>query len=160
MAVGYWLLAFPTANRQPPTAITMKIIIINGPNLNLLGKREPHIYGRQSFEEYFLKLQEDYPHIILHYFQSNSEGKIIDKLHEVGFSYDGVILNAGAYTHTSIAIADAIAAIRTPVIEVHISNVYEREAFRHHSYLSPVCRGLVVGLGLKGYELAIRFFLE
>lgn len=138
----------------------MKIIIINGPNLNLLGKREPHIYGRQSFEEYFLKLQEDYPHIILHYFQSNSEGKIIDKLHEVGFSYDGVILNAGAYTHTSIAIADAIAAIRTPVIEVHISNVYEREAFRHHSYLSPVCRGLVVGLGLKGYELAIRFFLE
>ncbi|MCB0562067.1 MAG: type II 3-dehydroquinate dehydratase [Lewinellaceae bacterium] len=138
----------------------MKIIIINGPNLNLLGKREPHIYGRQSFEEYFLKLQEDYPHIILHYFQSNSEGKIIDKLHEVGFSYDGVILNAGAYTHTSIAIADAIAAIRTPVIEVHISNVYEREAFRHHSYLSPVCQGLVVGLGLKGYELAIRFFLE
>ncbi len=138
----------------------MKIIIINGPNLNLLGTREPHIYGRQSFEDYFLKLQEDYPHITLHYFQSNHEGRIIDKLHEVGFSYDGIILNAGAYTHTSIAIADAIAAIRTPVVEVHISNVYEREEFRHHSYLSPVCRGLIVGLGLKGYELAIRFFLD
>jgi len=138
----------------------MKLIIINGPNLNLLGTREPHIYGRQSFEDYFLKLQEDYPHITLHYFQSNHEGRIIDKLQEAGFSYDGIILNAGAYTHTSIAIADAIAAIRTPVVEVHISNVYEREEFRHHSYLSPVCRGLIVGLGLKGYELAIRFFLE
>ena len=138
----------------------MKLIIINGPNLNLLGTREPHIYGRQSFEDYFLKLQEDYPHLTLHYFQSNHEGRIIDKLHEVGFSYDGIILNAGAYTHTSIAIAYAIAAIRTPVIEVHISNVHEREEFRHHSYLSAVCRGLIVGLGLKGYELAIRFFLE
>lgn len=138
----------------------MKILLINGPNLNLLGTREPHIYGRQSFEDYFLKLQEDYPHITLHYFQSNHEGRIIDKLQEAGFSYDGIILNAGAYTHTSIAIADAIAAIRTPVVEVHISNVYEREEFRHHSYLSPVCRGLIVGLGLKGYELAIRFFLE
>lgn len=138
----------------------MKIIIINGPNLNLLGTREPHIYGRQSFEDYFLKLQEEYPHITLHYFQSNSEGRLIDKLHEVGFTYDGIVLNAGAYTHTSIAIADAIAAIRTPVIEVHISNVYEREAFRHHSCLSANCRGIIVGLGLKGYELAIRFFLE
>ena len=138
----------------------MKIIIINGPNLNLLGTREPHIYGRQSFEDYFLKLQEEYPHITLHYFQSNSEGRLIDKLHEVGFTYDGIVLNAGAYTHTSIAIADAIVAIRTPVIEVHISNVYEREAFRHHSCLSANCRGIIVGLGLKGYELAIRFFLE
>ena len=138
----------------------MKLIIINGPNLNLLGKREPDIYGRQRFEDYFLRLQEEFSRISLHYFQSNHEGAIIDKLHEVGFSYDGIILNAGAYTHTSVAIADAIAAIETPAIEVHISNVYGREEFRHHSYLSPYCRGVIVGLGLKGYELAIRFFLE
>lgn len=138
----------------------MKLIIINGPNLNLLGAREQHIYGKQRFEDYFLQLQEAYPGIELHYFQSNHEGGIIDKLHEAGFSFDGIILNAGAYTHTSVAIADAIAAIRTPVIEVHISNVYQREAFRHHSYLSANCRGVIVGLGLKGYELAIRFFME
>lgn len=136
----------------------MKIIIINGPNLNLLGTREPHIYGRQSFEEYFAQLQGEYPHLTLHYFQSNYEGALIDKLHEVGFTYDGIVLNAGAYTHTSIALADAIAAIRTPVIELHISNVFEREEFRHHSYLSANCRGLIAGLGMKGYELAIRYF--
>lgn len=136
----------------------MKIIIINGPNLNLLGSREPHIYGKQSFEEYFAQLQGEYPHLTLHYFQSNHEGAIIDKLHETGFTYDGIVLNAGAYTHTSAAIADAIASIRSPVIEVHISNVYDREAFRHHSFLSAYCRGVIVGLGMKGYELAIRFF--
>lgn len=137
----------------------MKMIIINGPNLNLLGSREPDIYGRKPFEEYFAQLQQEFPGITLHYFQSNSEGALIDKIHEAGFTYDGIILNAGAYTHTSIAIADAIAAIRTPVIEVHISNVYERESFRHHSYLAPNCRGSIAGLGLKGYELAIRYFL-
>ena len=137
----------------------MKLIIINGPNLNLLGKREPDIYGHESFEDYFAQLQQEFSMITLHYFQSNSEGEIIDKLHEVGFSYDGIIINAGAYTHTSIAIADAIGAIRSPVIEVHISNIHARESFRHHSYLAPKCVGSVIGLGLKGYELAIEFFL-
>lgn len=137
----------------------MKLIIINGPNLNLLGTREPDIYGRESFESFFARLQLDFPTLTLHYFQSNHEGYIIDKLHEVGFTYDGIILNAGALTHTSIAIADAIAAIRTPVVEVHISNVYEREAFRHHSYLSVNCAGCIVGFGLRGYELAIQYFL-
>lgn len=137
----------------------MKLIIINGPNLNLIGTREPDIYGREDFETYFERLQIEFPSITLHYFQSNHEGYIIDKLHEVGFSYDGIIINAGALTHTSIAIADAIAAIRTPVVEVHISNVYEREEFRHHSYLSANCAGVIVGFGLRGYELAIRSFL-
>ena len=137
----------------------MKIIIINGPNLNLLGTREPEIYGRENFEDYFARLQQEFPTITLHYFQSNSEGALIDKLHEVGFTYEGIVLNAGAYTHTSIAIADAIAAIRTPVIEVHISNIHARESFRHHSYLAKNCMGSIVGLGLKGYELAIEFFL-
>ncbi len=136
----------------------MDIIIINGPNLNLLGTREPEIYGGQRFEDYFLELQKTFPDISLHYFQSNAEGKLIDKLHGIGFSFDGVVLNAGAYTHTSIAMADAIAAIKTPVIEVHISNVYAREAFRHHSYLSANCAGCIVGLGITGYELAIRYF--
>lgn len=137
----------------------MKLIIINGPNLNLIGTREPEIYGRKSFVEYFAQLQQEFPGITLHYFQSNSEGELIDKIHEVGFTYEGIILNAGAYTHTSIAIGDAIAAVRTPVIEVHISNVFDREPFRHHSYLAPNCVGSIVGLGLKGYELAIRYFL-
>lgn len=137
----------------------MKLIIINGPNLNLLGKREPEIYGRKSFEEYFAQLQQEFPGITLHYFQSNSEGELIDKIHEVGFSYDGIVINAGAYTHTSIALADAIAAVRTPAVEVHISNIYDREPFRHHSYLAPNCAGSIVGLGLRGYELAIRYFL-
>lgn len=137
----------------------MKLIIINGPNLNLLGVREPEIYGRQTFEEFFTYLQEEFPTVTLHYFQSNHEGMLIDKLHETGFSYDGIILNAGAYTHTSIAIADAIGGIRTPVVEVHISNVHARESFRQTSYLAAKCVGSIVGLGLKGYELAIEYFL-
>ncbi len=137
----------------------MKLFILNGPNLNLLGKREPAIYGKETFLDYFKKLQEVYPKISLAYFQSNSEGALIDKLHEVGFQYDGIILNAGAYTHTSIAIADAISAISTPVIEVHISNVHAREPFRHHSYLASVCKGSIIGLGLKGYRLAVEYFV-
>ena len=137
----------------------MKIIIINGPNLNLLGIRKKEIYGNQSFDEYFKGLQKDFEGIDLEYFQSNSEGSIIDKLHEVGFSYDGIILNAGAYSHTSIAIADAIEAINAPVIEVHISNIFSRERFRRHSYLTKNCRGVISGLGLKGYSLALRSFL-
>ncbi|MCU0338246.1 MAG: type II 3-dehydroquinate dehydratase [Spirosomaceae bacterium] len=136
-----------------------KILIINGPNLNLLGKREPEIYGSQTFEEYFQSLQAIFPDIELHYFQSNHEGALIDKIHEVGFSFDGIVLNAGAYTHTSVAIADALSGVKTPAIEVHISNVHAREAFRHHSYLSSRCKGVIVGLGLKGYELAIKAFL-
>ena len=137
----------------------MKVIIINGPNLNLLGKREPGIYGEESFEEFFPFLQQEFSVITLHYFQSNSEAEIIDKLHEVGFSYDGIVLNAGAYTHTSIAIADAIGAIKSPVVEVHISNIHARESFRHHSYLAPRCEGSIIGLGLKGYELAVSYFV-
>ena len=132
-----------------------KIIIINGPNLNLLGKREPEIYGTQTFEDYFGTLVEKYSNVSLTYFQSNHEGDLLDKLHEVGFDYDGIIINGGAYTHTSIAIADAIGAISTPVVEVHISNVHAREAFRHHSYFSEKCAGVIVGMGLKGYELAL-----
>lgn len=138
----------------------MKLIIINGPNLNLLGVREPEVYGGQTFEDYFTYLQEEFPTVTLHYFQSNHEGALIDKLHETGFSYDGIILNAGAYTHTSIAIADAISGIRTPVIEVHISNVHAREAYRHHSYMAAKCVGSIAGLGLKGYELAIAYFVS
>ena len=138
----------------------MKIAIINGPNLNLLGKREPEVYGHLSFEEYFEQLKISFPEVELHYYQNNSEGELINYLHELGFSFDGIILNAGAFTHTSIALADAIAAITTPVIEVHISNVYARESFRHHSFLSKNCKGVIVGLGLKGYELGIRSFLK
>ncbi|WP_294139719.1 type II 3-dehydroquinate dehydratase [uncultured Sanguibacteroides sp.] len=137
----------------------MKILIMNGPNLNLLGVREKSIYGETSFEDYLEVLRKEYPEVAIGYFQSNIEGELIDKLHEVGFSYDGVILNAGAYTHTSIAIADAIAAIETPVIEVHISNTAKREEFRHKSYLTAVCRGVIAGFGLKSYELALRAFL-
>lgn len=135
-----------------------KIIIINGPNLNLLGKREPDVYGNQDFENYFNRLKASYPDVELDYFQSNVEGEIINKLHETGFSYDGIILNAGAYTHTSIAIADAIRGITVPVVEVHISNVFSRENFRHHSYLSEVCRGVIVGFGLDSYRLAIESY--
>ena len=138
----------------------MKIIIINGPNLNLLGVRETSIYGKKSFEEYFEWLQVEFPNVTLHYYQSNHEGDLIDKLHEVGFSYNGIVLNAGAYTHTSVALGDAIAAIETPTIEVHISNVYKREAFRHKSFISRDCIGVIVGLGLKGYDLAIEYFLK
>ncbi|WP_028297898.1 type II 3-dehydroquinate dehydratase [Olivibacter sitiensis] len=138
----------------------MRLIIINGPNLNLLGKREPNVYGNEGFESYLEKLRGAYPALDIACFQSNSEGAIIDKLHEVGFSVDGVILNAGAYTHTSIAIADAIAAITSPVVEVHISNVHAREPFRHHSYLSKNCKGVLVGFGLDGYRLAIESFVH
>ena len=137
----------------------MRIIIINGPNLNLLGKREPDVYGNATFEDYLKELQEKYTKIRLDYFQSNIEGELIDKLHEVGFDYDGIIMNAAAYTHTSIGIADAVKAIKTPVIEVHISNVYSREEFRHISYIAPNAKGIIVGLGLKGYELALQAFL-
>lgn len=132
-----------------------RIQIINGPNLNLLGKREPTVYGNQSFEQYFETLQTLFPSIELSYFQSNTEGLLIDKIHEVGFSYDAIVLNAGAYTHTSIAIADAIRSITTPVLEVHISNVFKRESFRHHSFLSEACKGCIVGFGLDSYRLAI-----
>jgi 3-dehydroquinate dehydratase-2 len=137
----------------------MKIIIINGPNLNLLGKREPEIYGSQTFEEYFRGLQLKFKTIELEYFQSNIEGELIDKLHEVGFDYDGIILNAAAYTHTSVGIGDAIKSIKTPVIEVHISNVHAREDFRQKSYLSANAAGVIFGFGLKGYELSIQSFL-
>jgi 3-dehydroquinate dehydratase-2 len=137
-----------------------RIQLINGPNLNLLGRREPGVYGNQSFEEYLLELKTTFPEVEILYFQSNSEGAIIDKLHEVGFSVDGIVINAGAYTHTSVAIADAIRAITCPVIEVHISNVFSRESFRHHSYLSPVCKGSIVGFGLDSYRLALVSFLN
>lgn len=137
-----------------------KIIIINGPNLNLLGKREPTVYGSKDFETYFAQLKESYPDVELAYFQSNVEGELINKLHEVGFTYDGIILNAGAYTHTSIAIADAIRGVTTPVVEVHISNVFARENFRHHSYLSEVCKGVIVGFGLNSYKLALESYLD
>jgi 3-dehydroquinate dehydratase-2 len=132
------------------------ILIINGPNLNLLGKREPEIYGNQTFEDIFKQLQEKNSSIQLSYFQSNVEGELINKIHEVGFSFDGIVLNAGAYTHTSIAIADAIKAITTPVVEVHISNTFAREPFRHHSYISPVAKGIIVGFGFQSYQLAIQ----
>jgi 3-dehydroquinate dehydratase-2 len=137
----------------------MKIQIINGPNLNLLGVREKSIYGDNSFESYLEKLSQQYADITIDYFQSNKEGELIDKLHEIGFSYDGIIINAGAYTHTSIAIADGIAAINTPVIEVHISNVHKREAFRHHSMLAASCVGVIAGFGLNSYRLALEHFL-
>jgi 3-dehydroquinate dehydratase-2 len=137
----------------------MQIHIINGVNLNLLGKREPEIYGNQTFEEYFEELKSLYSIVELDYFQSNIEGELIDYLHQVGFVADGIILNAGAYTHTSIAIADAIKAISAPVIEVHISNIFAREAFRHRSYIASVAVGSIVGLGLQGYNLAIEYFL-
>lgn len=137
----------------------MKIIIINGPNLNLLGKREEEIYGKISFEDYFISLKEKFPKLILEYFQSNIEGEIINKLHEVGFLCDGIILNAGGYTHTSVAIADAVKSIQTPVVEVHISNILSRETFRHNSLIAPNCKGSIFGFGLKGYELAISSFL-
>jgi 3-dehydroquinate dehydratase-2 len=138
----------------------MKIIIINGPNLNLLGKREPNVYGTNSFEDYFESLQHRYSTIDFFYFQSNIEGEIIDKLHEVGFNYDGIILNAAAYTHTSVGIGDAVKGIETPVIEVHISNVHAREEFRHQSFIAANAKGVIVGFGLKSYELAVQSFLE
>ena len=135
-----------------------KIIIINGPNLNLLGKREPEIYGSLSFEVYFKSLKENFPALELDYYQSNIEGELIDKLHEVGFSYDGILLNAAAYTHTSVGIGDAVKGISTPVIEVHISNTYNREEFRHHSFISPNAKGVILGFGLGSYSLALQSF--
>lgn len=139
---------------------TKKIIIINGPNLNLLGRREPEIYGHQTFEQYFEVLKDKYADIVdLEYFQSNHEGALIDKIHEVGFSYEGIVLNAGAFTHSSIAIADAIAGVKTPAVEVHISNVYAREEFRHHSFLSKNSIGIIIGFGLRGYDFAIQTYL-
>lgn len=138
----------------------MKIQIINGPNLNLLGLREPGIYGNQGFESYLEDLRRNFQNITIDYYQSNVEGELINKVHEVGFTYDGVILNAGGYTHTSVALADAIAAIKTPVIEVHISNIYARESYRHVSLTGKNCKGVLTGFGMDGYRLAIKSFLQ
>lgn len=137
----------------------MKIQIVNGPNLNLLGKRETNIYGSQTFEDYFETLQQQYPNVSLSYYQSNVEGELINKLQEVGFTYDGIILNAGAYTHTSVALHDCIRSITCPVVEVHISNTQSREEFRHTSLISSVCKGVIAGFGLRSYQLAILSFL-
>lgn len=136
----------------------MKIIIINGPNLNLLGKREPDVYGHHSFEDYFEVLTSKFTDVDLEYFQSNLEGEIINKIQETGFSFDGIVLNAAAYTHTSIGIGDAVKAVTTPVVEVHISNTFAREEFRHQSYIAQNAKGVVVGFGLKSYDLAIQSF--
>lgn len=138
----------------------MKIIIINGPNLNLLGKREPEVYGNETFEDYFTKLQFKFKEVHLEYFQSNIEGELISKLQEVGFSYDGIVLNAAAYTHTSVGIGDAVKAIETPVVEVHISNTYKREDFRHVSHISSGAKGIILGFGLPSYDLAIESFAQ
>ena len=138
----------------------MKIAILNGPNLNLLGKREPEIYGNQSFENYYESLKKEFDDHDLTYFQSNNEGDLIDKLHEIGFEFDGIVLNAGAFTHTSVALADAIAGITTPVIEVHISNIFAREEFRHKSYISKNSVGIISGLGLNGYNLAVQHLIR
>ncbi|HEV2478024.1 MAG TPA: type II 3-dehydroquinate dehydratase [Puia sp.] len=136
----------------------MRIAIINGPNLNLLGTREPEVYGSQTFEQYFAELKALFPWVEFSYFQSNIEGELIDELQRVGFSFDGIIINPGGYTHTSVAIGDAIAGIKSPVIEVHISNVHAREEFRRLSHVSAKARGTIAGLGLRGYELAVRYF--
>ena len=138
----------------------MQILVLNGPNLNLLGKREPDIYGKEDFETFFDSLKNKYPQVDLHYFQSNIEGEIINKIQEVGFHYDGIILNAAAYTHTSVGIGDAIKAITTPVVEVHISNTFSRESYRHQSYIAPNAAGIIVGFGLKSYELALLSLLK
>jgi 3-dehydroquinate dehydratase-2 len=137
----------------------MKIIVINGPNLNLLGKREPEVYGNKTFEDYFSELQFKYKDVQLEYFQSNVEGELIGKIQEKGFSHDGIILNAAAYTHTSVGIGDAVKAIETPVVEVHISNTHKREEFRHVSYISSGAKGVILGFGLQSYDLAIQSFL-
>lgn len=136
----------------------LKIAIINGPNLNLLGTREKNIYGDRPFEDYLEELKKNFPSVELSYFQSNLEGELIDRLHALGFDHDGIVLNAGGYTHTSVAIADAVASIKTPVVEVHISNIFAREDYRHVSYLGKHCKGSISGFGLKGYELALKSF--
>ena len=138
----------------------MKVLILNGPNLNLLGKREPEIYGAQTFEEYFEELKAKFPAVMLEYFQSNHEGALLDKLHEVGFIFDGIVFNPGAYTHTSIALRDAIAGIETPVFEIHISNLAERESFRQISYIKEVCVGTIEGMGISGYEVAVDELIQ
>jgi len=138
----------------------MKVAIINGPNLNLLGKREPGIYGSTSFEDFLEELKKKYPQVSFHYYQSNVEGELINELQRVGFDYDGIIMNPGGYTHTSVAIGDAIASIKTPVVEVHISNVHAREEFRKLSHVSGKSAGSIIGLGLKGYELALQYLLK
>ena len=138
----------------------MKIQIINGPNINLLGKREPSIYGSQSFDDYLVELKQAYPQVEFEYFQSNIEGEMINKIHQVGFDYDGIVLNAGAYTHTSIALQDAIRAVTSPVVEVHISNVYAREEFRHRSMISCACLGVIAGFGMDSYRLAVEALLN
>lgn len=141
-------------------SMSKRIIIINGPNLNLLGRREPEIYGRQDFESYLALLIKIYSEVRLEYYQSNVEGELINKLHEVGFSYDAIVFNPGGYTHTSLAIADAVAAITTPVVEVHLSNVYAREEIRHQSLTAPHCSGIIIGFGLRGYELALEYAVD
>jgi 3-dehydroquinate dehydratase-2 len=133
-----------------------KVIVINGPNLNLLGKRQPEVYGSKSFEEFFEELKADYSSFDIEYYQSNVEGELVNKLHQVGFSYDGIVFNAGGYTHTSVAIADAVASIDTPTIEVHISNVYSREEYRHNSLMAANCKGVIAGFGLDSYRLALN----
>ena len=138
----------------------MKIAIINGPNLNLLGTREPSVYGSQTFEQYYTALQAEFPTVSFHYYQSNVEGELINELQRVGFEFDGIIMNPGGYTHTSVAIGDAIASIKTPVIEVHISNVHAREDFRKISHVSAKCKGTISGLGMQGYSLAVKFFTD
>ena len=138
----------------------MKVAIINGPNLNLLGKREPEIYGSETFEDYFNQLKSAYPNIEFYYYQSNVEGELINEIQRIGFSYDGIILNPGGYTHTSVALGDAIASIKTPVIEVHISNIFGREDFRKLSHVSGKSKGVISGLGLKGYRLAVEYFTK
>ena len=138
----------------------MRLLILNGPNLNLLGKREPEVYGHASFEDFFAELKAKFPQVEFEYFQSNVEGELINKLHERGFGFDGIIFNPGGYTHTSVAIGDAVAGIKTPVIEVHISNIFAREEFRHISYIAPKAKGSISGLGLDGYRLAVEAFLQ
>jgi 3-dehydroquinate dehydratase II len=138
----------------------MRLLILNGPNLNLLGKREPEVYGHTSFEDFFVEFKNKFPQVQFDYFQSNIEGELINKLHEVGFSFDGIIFNPGAYTHTSVAIGDAVAGIKSPVIEVHLSNIFAREEFRHISYVAPKAIGSICGLGLDGYRLAVEYFLK
>lgn len=158
-----YLSKFDSIHFRKSNRITLskkRILILNGPNLNLLGKREPEIYGSKTFEDYLDELKPLFKEVDLEYFQSNHEGAMIDKIHEVGFVYDGIVLNAGGYTHTSVALADAVKGVTTPVMEVHISDISKREEFRHHSYLTPVCVGHYIGLGLDGYRLAIEDILN